>query len=183
MYERLLNLAVPADPEGKGVRLEDCLEEYFNTRVDVSRDGVVEEKGDRPVLSPRNTIRVVKDDPEEEAEALDQVDDAPLQRRWTAVDSSATAGDSSTSEIGHPLVRHRSTSIIQRIVLDDDGKATDADAASLLQKAKRKGSTVVKAVTIPAWQFFRLIRKFSPPRMRLGAIPATESPGCPTQTY
>lgn len=155
VYERLLNLAVPADPEAKGVKLEDCLEEYFNTRVDVSRDGI-EEKGDRPILSPRSTLRLVQDDAEEEAEATDQVDGEPLQRRWTAVESPTSAGGSSTPDPERP-VRHRSTSIIQRIVLDDDGKPADSDTASLFKKAKRKGSTVVKAVTIPAWQFFRLI--------------------------
>lgn len=44
IYERLLNLAVPPDPDGKGVRLEDCLEEYFNAQVDVLRDSL-EDKG------------------------------------------------------------------------------------------------------------------------------------------
>ncbi|KAI3396427.1 hypothetical protein diail_12147 [Diaporthe ilicicola] len=180
VYERLLNLAVPADPEGKGVKLEDCLEEYFNTKVDVSRDGVEEKAGqERPVLTPKSTIRVVTELPEPdagadagvdagpdteadadadfEAESLDQVKLAPLQRRWTSVDTPASKASASNHDETRPSVRHRSTSIIQRIVLDDDGKPTDSEAASLLQKAKRKGATVVKAVTIPAWQFFRLI--------------------------
>lgn len=156
VYERLLNLAVPADPEGKGVKLEDCLEEYFNTKVDVSRDGV-EEKGDRPALSSRNTVRVVQSESEEEAEARDQLDGEPLQPRWTTEETTKLAGEPSTPDAKRPSVRHRSTSIIQRIVLDDDGKPTDSDAGSLLQKAKKKGATVVKAVTIPAWQFYRLI--------------------------
>ncbi|CAN8095626.1 unnamed protein product [Discula destructiva] len=163
VYERLLNLAVPADPEGKGIKLEDCLEEYFNTKVDVSRDGV-EEKGDRPILRSRSTVRIINRDTtpnptaEEEAEALDQVDKEPFSRRSASVQPPTTNGESSTPEPERPSVRHRrSTSIIQRIVLDDDGKPTDPDASSLLQKARRKGSTVVKAVTIPAWQFFRLI--------------------------
>lgn len=168
VYERLLNLAVPADPTGKGVKLEDCLEEYFNTKVDVSRDGV-EEKGDRPTLSTRSTIRIVTDetvpekesvpeqDSEEKFEALDEVDGESLQQRRSSIDASTPNGESSTPVTERPSIRHRSTSIIQRIVLDDEGKPTDSDAGSLLQKAKRKGSTVVKAVTIPAWQFFRLI--------------------------
>lgn len=137
------------------MKLEDCLEEYFNTRVDVSRDGI-EEKGDRPLLSPRSTIRFVQDDTEEEPEAMDQVDGEPLSRRLTAVESPTSAAGSSTPDPDRP-VRHRSTSIIQRIVLDDDGKPADSDTSSLFKKAKRKGSTVVKAVTIPAWQFFRLV--------------------------
>lgn len=163
VYERLLNLAVPADPEGKGIKLEDCLEEYFNTKVDVSRDGVTDEKGERPVLNTRTaTVRLVQDNSEEQEEADDQVSDEPLQRTFT-VDNPDEAGESSTADPDRPTIRHRSTSIIQRIVIDDKGKATDSDGASLLQKAKRKGSTVVKAVTIPAWQFYRLIRKFDKP--------------------
>lgn len=192
VYERLLNLAVPADPEGKGVKLEDCLEEYFNTKVDVSRDGVEEKAGqDRPVLTPKSTIRIVTEAPEPdetgpdngagaeagaaadaadtradteadaEGESSDQVEVAPLQRRWTNMDSPASTASASNPDVTRPSARTRSTSIIQRIVLDDDGKPTDSEAASLLQKAKRKGATVVKAVTIPAWQFFRLIRKSS----------------------
>ncbi|KAK7749792.1 hypothetical protein SLS53_000371 [Cytospora paraplurivora] len=154
VYERLLNLAVPSDPEGKGIKLEDCLEEYFNTKVDVSRDNV-EEKG---VLTPRSTIRTVNDDEDMESESLDQVDMDHLQRRWTLIDSPDEEGSASNSEAERPSARTRSTSIIQRIVLDDEGNPTEeADTVSLLQKAKRKGSTVVKAITIPAWQFFRLI--------------------------
>lgn len=193
VYERLLNLAVPADPEGKGVKLEDCLEEYFNTKVDVSRDGIEEKAGqDRPVLTPKSTIRIVTEVPEPdetghdagagstsagprlrasdgagdaeanaeadtEKESLDKVDMTPLQRRWTSVDSPPSTASASNPDVTRPSARTRSTSIIQRIVLDDEGKPTDSEAASLLQKAKRKGATVVKAVTIPAWQFFRLI--------------------------
>lgn len=157
VYERLLNLAVPADPEGKGVKLEDCMEEYFNTKVDVSRDNV-EEKG---VLTPRSTVRTVDEDEDTDLESLDQVDMDHLQRRWTLIDSPDEEGSASNSEAERASARTRSTSIIQRIVLDDEGKPTEeADSVSLLQKAKRKGSTVVKAITIPAWQFFRLIRMF-----------------------
>jgi hypothetical protein len=161
VYERLLNLAIPADPEGKGVKLEDCLEEYFNTKVDVLRDSLEEKKtGDKPLLSPQRTIRLVTG--EDDTETAD-ADPAPLQRRWTLVDSpiALTTDEAQSSDPQRPSPRHRSTSIIQRIVLDEQGKpASSSEAASptLLEKVKRQGSTVVKAVTIPAWQFFRLIR-------------------------
>lgn len=156
VYERLLNLAVPPDPEGKGVKLEDCLEEYFNTKVDVLRDSLEEKKAAEKVsLSAEPTIRLVT-----EAEDLEETDNdpAPIQRRWTIVEPPAPAGSSSDPQ--RPTPRHRSASIIQRIVLDEEGKPTESDASSpsLLEKFKRQGSTVVKAVTIPAWQFFRLIR-------------------------
>jgi hypothetical protein len=44
------------------------------------------------------------------------------------------------------------------MLVDATGRPAAEEDLSLLEKAKRKGSTVVKAVTIPAWQFFRLIR-------------------------
>ena len=62
VYERLLNLAVPPDPEGKGVKLEDCLEEYFNTKVDVLRDSLEEKKaGEKVSITGEPTIRLVSE--------------------------------------------------------------------------------------------------------------------------
>ena len=93
----------------------------------------------------------------------DTFDDlAPLQRRWSTLDSAGSSSATPTTErpVTRPSARLRSTSIIQRVVLDAEGKPTDADASTLLQKVKRQGSTVVKAVTIPAWQFFKLIREY-----------------------
>src|SRR3569833_2262501 len=157
VYERLLNLAVPPDPEGKGVKLEDCLEEYFNTKVDVLRDSLEEKKAaDKASLSPKTTIRLVTEDADP---AAADHDPAPLQRRWTPAPK--TPSSPSTSE-SRPVARHRSTSNIQQNKQKDEGKpSTPTDTSTILQKVKRQGSTVVKAVTIPAWQFFRLIRTFT----------------------
>lgn len=168
VHERLLNLAVPPDPDGKGVKLEDCLEEYFNNKVDVHRDSLDEKRGlEKAVSTPRSTIRVVT--PEEGAGPSHLHDGLSLQRRWTTATGTAASPTSKTGATfqheaeTRPMPRHRATSIIQRFVVDKEGHATDADAedtSSLVQMAKRTGSTVVKAVTIPAWQFFRLIREF-----------------------
>jgi hypothetical protein len=170
VHERLLNLAVPPDPEGKGIKLEDCLEEYFNNKVDVLRDSLEEKKVlEKSISSPKSTIRIVTEDDQDEAN--DHKAGLHLQRRWTTTNVAHTFVESPTIIAGpsfathpdeRPTPRHRSTSIIQRILVDDKGHATEAnteDGSGLLQMAKRTGSTVVKAVTIPAWQFFRLIRK------------------------
>ncbi|KAH8664088.1 ubiquitin carboxyl-terminal hydrolase-domain-containing protein [Xylariales sp. PMI_506] len=175
VYERLLNLAVPPDTEGKGIKLEDCLEEYFNSQVDVHRDSFEDGKGGKrsiqtpvpltPIVSeppstPRSTIRLVTDEDDKECSSptaleVENSQMAPLERRWT--ENPATRPSSSQTPTS-PTRPHRSRteSIIQRVVLDEQGKPTEADAASLFERAKRKAS-VVKAVTIPAWQFFRLI--------------------------
>ena len=335
VYERLLNLAVPPDPKGKGVKLEDCLEEYFNTRVDVLRDSLVENKSSSTAktaaMSPGETIRVVspeqgpntpraaddddsaksklteatvsmespvsassivatdttstnstamteasvvsdateatiiakgpgsnakapatsapeagaasndtalatdgaseglsaanadsgeigtvsgnapngqatEDTAELAAEpspkaaskpttesafesaigpAMDDVvtaspvavsstdpssesfdmDPAPV-RRWTMLEPHKLTPENRTASSSSDTRaflnnRQRSTSIIQRIVLEDSQTSTASNSSSLLQQFKRQGSTIIKAVTIPAWQFFRLIRKQS----------------------
>ncbi|KAM0287419.1 hypothetical protein ACHAQH_000369 [Verticillium albo-atrum] len=160
--ERLLNLAVPPDPEGKGLRLEDCLEEYFNTQVDVLRDSNQDEKRDarRPAASRLNTIRVVTHNEEIESPTngvvASPVDMSPvLARRMT--DSADALINGETAESSRPVPRHRSTSVIQHVLVDGKGRPAETDNSTLLERARRKSSTVVKAVTIPAWQFFRLI--------------------------
>lgn len=211
VHERLLNLAVPEDTEGKGIKLEDCLEEYFNTRVDVLRDSEVAKKsltGDTltpltpvpPTTALRNTIRMVGPDtsegsvmmsaspvamtpmalPEASADSStlfnsdhcsedkdnsDENAKSPLMRehllKERALSQPVTTATSSDFQ-QRPSTRHRSASVIQRVVIDEQGRptATDTDSTTMVQRAKRAGSTVVKAVTIPAWQFFRLIRKY-----------------------
>ncbi|OLN84881.1 hypothetical protein CCHL11_03961 [Colletotrichum chlorophyti] len=163
VYERLLNLAVPPDPEGKGIRLEDCLEEYFNTQVDVLRDSHEDKKeaeGSTPVN--KNTIRLVTREDSVESDTADDLSSSPLQlspaleRKWTAspAPNGAPASPGSSSR---PTPRHRSTSVIQRVVLEEKEEAKETESTTILEKACRTSSTVVKAVTIPAWQFFRLI--------------------------
>jgi hypothetical protein len=172
VHERCLNLPVPPDTEGKGIKLEDCMEAYFNNRVDVLRDSLEEKASvDRPPHSPKSTIRVVYEDDDNEAEvegSLTQENgDAPahMRRRWTthgAITHSPTASSHSDSALSSGS-RARSTSIIQRIVVNDkqNGESsTDAETRSLIERVKRTGSSMVKAVTIPAWQFYRLIRKY-----------------------
>lgn len=158
VYERLLNLAVPPDPEGKGIKLEDCLEEYFNTKVDVLRDSLEEKAPQTPRLDTAYSRLIAEENAGEPATPVAspiQMENRPVQAPLTSLESSEPSPSPS-----RPLPRHRATSIIQRVVLDDQGRPTEsaeADSATLLQRAKRTGSTVVKAVTIPAWQFFRLI--------------------------
>ncbi|KAK1760776.1 ubiquitin carboxyl-terminal hydrolase 14 [Echria macrotheca] len=179
VHERLLNLAVPPDPEGKGLKLEDCLEEYFNNKVDVLRDSFDDKKvSDRPgVASRRATIRIVPENEILSGSGV-HIEDGPLSRTLSITEQMVqspvetpgsssfrsfeppveTPGSSSFRSFEPPSVsRNRSASIIQRIVVDEDGGTGDAADQSFLRRARRTGSTVVKAVTIPAWQFFRLI--------------------------
>ncbi|KAK8034394.1 hypothetical protein PG993_009389 [Apiospora rasikravindrae] len=180
VYERLLNLAVPPADEEKGVKLEDCLEEYFNSQVDVHRDDLEETKTARRLTltptpktptahatpsTPKSTIRLVTNGDDEENTSVgssgtsdEETHDhsTPLERRWTERPTTATSASESVKSHTQPQ-RSRTESLIQRVVLDEQTKSAErADNASLFAKAKRTAS-VVKAVTIPAWQFFRLI--------------------------
>ncbi|KAI8630134.1 cysteine proteinase [Xylariaceae sp. FL1651] len=185
VYERLLNLAIPPDSEGKGVRLEDCLEEYFNSQVDVLRDSLDEKKtGDRSDLTPtpeltdtpstpKGAVHIVEVNGSSKSTSPDSANDAQhqilAQPRSAAPDlqlsETQSNPESQPSASGfHSIMRpHRSRteSIIQRVVIDEQEKSSDADAAGLFQRAKKTAS-VVKAVTIPAWQFFKLIPWHSP---------------------
>ncbi|KAI6782452.1 uncharacterized protein J7T54_001309 [Emericellopsis cladophorae] len=155
VYERLLNLAVPEDPHGKGVKLEDCLEEYFNTRVEVNRDSEEAkmsklENGPllrRPSMLARNTIKIL-------------TDGVPSSTAMTASPLAETAPVSqpkSHEMEAEPECEHVETQIDVDVADQPGDAGSGGEDASLLEKAKRKGSTVVKTVTIPAWQFFRLI--------------------------
>ncbi|KAF7528207.1 hypothetical protein G7054_g10224 [Neopestalotiopsis clavispora] len=189
VYERLLNLAVPPDTDGKGIDLEDCLEEYFNSQVHVHRDSLDGDRkgGLRATLTPipqtptpanmpstpKSTIRLVNEDEDQEkasaaqedqpsaaeVEVADETHMSPLARRWTENSASRPSTAQGPSSPTRPN-RSRTESIIQRVVLDKD-KSTGSEPAGLFQRAKRTAS-VVKAVTIPAWQFFRLIPWHSP---------------------
>ncbi|KAI1753498.1 cysteine proteinase [Xylaria castorea] len=174
VYERLLNLAVPPDTEGKGVKLEDCLEEYFNSQVDVHREGLDEKRSSdgfdqlptptslNSPITPKSTIRVVETEDSQASFPLEAFPDAQTQtiEQQNQVAPYLHASDVKSNMVLRPL-RSRTDSIIQRIVIDRQEQSSDTDTASLFQRAKRKAS-VVKAVTIPAWQFFKLIPWHSP---------------------
>jgi hypothetical protein len=190
VYERLLNLAVPPETEGKAMKLEDCLEEYFNARVDVLRDSeelkktaTAERRDSMPPLVHRNTVRIVTENspastvmtsspvlmtpshtqPPDmnggDTITMQRID--PLERQNSS--DPQLFNDAKPESPSRPPARHRSTSVIQNIHLDDTLRRSITEDSVMSRRSKRKGSTVVKAVTIPAWQFFRLIRMYQAP--------------------
>ncbi|KAI1175454.1 cysteine proteinase [Nemania sp. FL0916] len=179
VYERLLNLAVPSESEGKGVKLEDCLEEYFNSQVDVHREGLDEKKpidGFDQFPTPTSPTSASKAAETEDSQNCTSPAALPHAELQMGEQSNSELSNSDAHEIHAdpepkppspappPLLqqhRSRTDSIIQRVVIDRREQSSDADTASLFQRAKRKAS-VVKAVTIPAWQFFKLIPWHSP---------------------
>lgn len=207
VHERLLNLAIPPDPDGKGVKLEDCLEDYFNTTVDVLRDTLEEKRKD---AESRRSIRVVPGEMElpttengttaeessltaesslmaessqtaessltaESSQTADKIAVKPIP--WTSTASLShspletptssfvppilSRGPSVKSLESRPAARSRSTSIIQRISVNDFAKTPtpNKEKEPLIPEEEHTAPTMATAITIPAWQFFRLIRK------------------------
>ncbi|KAK2595784.1 hypothetical protein QQS21_006547 [Conoideocrella luteorostrata] len=143
VYERLLNLAVPPDPEGKGIKLEDCLEEYFNSKVEVERyleEGTKDSTHEG--FSP--------------SQASGSQNIAPVLSPDTL--SNTNEGNEGDNTSSRPAVRGRSASVIQRVVIDKKGRPTGArDGVMARQTSDEGAKQVVKISRMPAWLSFRLI--------------------------
>jgi len=175
--ERLLEVAIPQQaPEGRPIRLEDCLEEYFNARVEVVRR-----------LDRRNTLQLPNtqsspisslptvDEKERIAEHFEGSGDAsvlvmsPMEDKPELVEhmggtdadalKSMTPVQTSNSSVSvPPTTRQRSTSIIRRVVVPEEtGEGSASGDNASVHSSVRKAS-LRKEVLMPAWQFFRIIR-------------------------
>ncbi|PVH85444.1 cysteine proteinase [Cadophora sp. DSE1049] len=163
--ERLLDVAVPDEPpEGRShVRLEDCLENYFNNRVLVMRR--LERSNTNSSLKPSSSHYEEKG----EASALPHINVNVNELNWSTPDTPITPGTPLTPNSSRDGGRDRATSIIRHVIIPEEGDsdaATEAGTtvvevdgnASIVSgnEALRKGS-VRKEIMMPAWQFFNLI--------------------------
>ncbi|KAH8434622.1 ubiquitin C-terminal hydrolase family protein [Aspergillus melleus] len=149
--ERLLEVAIPEPEEGKTVTLEDCLESYFNNRIEVKRH-----------LERRNTVSSTKS-VDSMAKGftthVETVEVSPSPAASPTVSSPVRLDSgnpiSSVTETGNanPQMPRRSSIVQQRFIPDpEDEKADDLGAIT----SQRRGS-YRKEVMMPAWQFFSLI--------------------------
>jgi hypothetical protein len=150
IQERLLEVAVPPDPgNGRAIQLEDCLENFFNNRVEVVRR-----------LDRSNTFSSVRSgqSPSGEKSGSQHVEITELA--WPTHDSpTSPTPEDPGSPLTPTLGRPRAGSIIRRRLVreDENGEPlTDSEAGST-RHSIRKGS-IRKEVLMPAWQFFNLIR-------------------------
>ncbi|KAH7321512.1 ubiquitin C-terminal hydrolase family protein [Rhexocercosporidium sp. MPI-PUGE-AT-0058] len=168
IQERLLDVAVPDEPPpGKPtVRLEDCLESYFNNRVTVMRR--LERSNTNSSQKPSSSHYEEKG----EASALPHINVNVNELSWSTPDTPITPGTPLGPSLSQEGGRDRATSIIRHVVIPEEGESCaavdnttveiegnngndepgmDPSSASL-----PKGSTR-KEVMMPAWQFFNLI--------------------------
>jgi hypothetical protein len=150
--ERLLEVAIPPDSgTGKSITLEDCLETYFNNRIEVRR--YLERRNtSNSVRSADSTMGVAT-----HVEEVDSRQSSPARSQW----SGEPATPMTPGSPNRPM-RHRAPSILQERFIPDE---RDADSEKIdwndeTKGRSRKGS-FRKEVMMPAWQFFSLIRNYS----------------------
>lgn len=209
--ERLLEVAVPQAPaNGRPIQLEDCLEEHFNTRVEIvrrlerrdtlqrsnTRGSVIssmsaaEEKGavadhveevpvtpavvgtpdaakateedhTTPIFVTENVALEKEDDAANHETATGGEPEEDIHIRTVELNESApsTPATLTPTTTGRPVVtRERATSIIRRRVIIEEAGESSSDVTNPRSATKRKAS-MRKEVLMPAWQFFRIIRK------------------------
>ena len=141
--ERLLELAIPEQrSDGHDVKLEDCLELYFNNRIEVKR--YLEE------IERRNTLGSAQSDSvgSTKAQAVHyEVKELDISQPSSPVPQSVP-GDAWPSR--PHMQRLRAPSLIQEYYVDEKRGFLKFDKDGKHPRLRRE-------VTMPAWQFFRLI--------------------------
>ncbi|KAL2067894.1 hypothetical protein VTL71DRAFT_15992 [Oculimacula yallundae] len=174
IQERLLDVAVPDEPPpGKPtVRLEDCLESYFNNRVTVLRRLERTNTGSslKGGFSSHHEEKGFSSHHEEKGEPsiLPHINVNVNELSWSTPDTPITPGSPITPNGSRDSGRNHAESIIRHVVIPEEGDSSTAntiveiDGTDLYSELSsngaslRKGS-VRKEVMMPAWQFFNLI--------------------------
>lgn len=142
--ERLLDVAIPEHrPEAEPLTLEECLEEYFNNRVEVKR-----------ALLRRNTLQSRASRSSLDKGGANHVETVEVNS--SGENSPAPPDRTPGTTFQRPgLGRERTTSIFseRRVEVSLDGE-NSGDVQS-----RKRGSSMRKEVLMPAWQFLNLIRK------------------------
>ena len=146
--ERLLEVAIPEESsDGKQITLEDCLETYFNSRIEVKR-----------YLERRGTLNSMRSRP-----SLDTSKEHALHIESLEVDDSQPStplANVPQSPLPPYSSRQRAPSLIQESYISEKNENSDMaplqDGAN--QHSRPRAGTIRKEVMMPAWQFFSLIR-------------------------
>jgi hypothetical protein len=157
--ERLLEVALPPEPtDGSTLTLEDCLEAYFNNRIEVKRH--MERRNTLASTRSVDSMSISKGF----ASHVEEVDTTPTV---SPVQSNSPQGEKpnpwssveqSTETLGPNGISRRNSIVRERFIPDPtDEKADQPSPGSDLQQ--RRG-IFRKEVMMPAWQFFSLIREF-----------------------
>ena len=133
--ERLLELAIPEEPpDGHVITLEECLELYFNNKIEVKRY--------LDSLERRGTLNSIRSH-----QSVDSM---------KAHSSHVEIAELDTSLIAPTYQRHRAPSIIQEHYIDEKSGMLGR-SPSIAEEPRGRNGRVRKEFLMPAWQFFSLI--------------------------
>ncbi|KAF2404671.1 cysteine proteinase [Trichodelitschia bisporula] len=136
--ERLLEVAIPPPPtDGSAVKLEDCLESYFNNKIEVKRH-----------LQRRNTLQSVR------ASDIKKVNVAQVEHLELRSNSPSRTLDRhffprDTNDLAASIFSQRHVDVGELVE-----KRTRDD---MLLNSRTRSGTIRREVLMPAWQFFSLI--------------------------
>ena len=150
--ERLLELAIPEDPgDGRVITLEDCLEMFFNNKIEVKRYLDMLER--RNTLSSMRSRRSV--DSTKAHTSHVEVAELDNSQPSSPVAQQPQVSAIPVSPVRPTAQRHRAPSIIQEHYISEKSEMLDCPS-SIDEKGPLPGR-VRKEVMMPAWQFFSLI--------------------------
>ncbi|KAF9890944.1 hypothetical protein FE257_005201 [Aspergillus nanangensis] len=151
--ERLLEIAIPEASDGQTVTLEDCLESYFNNRIEVKRH--LERQNTSASTRSLDSLCKGSSTHIETVEVTPSPTASPTAISPLRPDDLQPMSSVTTQASEHETTRNRRNSIVQeRFVPDPEGEQL-ADHNDL-NNSQRRGS-YRKEVMMPAWQFFSLI--------------------------
>ncbi|CAG8919205.1 unnamed protein product [Penicillium salamii] len=162
--ERLLEVAIPPEPtDGSSLTLEDCLEAYFNNRIEVKRH-----------LERRNTAASIRSMDSMSKGSTSHIEAVEIETTPTLSPTETNASPvegaspwSSFTEFSESLKASRSAgrraSIVRERFFPDSGSSddtnnenVDAEKETNPDNQTQRGA-YKKEVMMPAWQFFSLI--------------------------
>lgn len=153
--ERLLEVAIPEDNphSDEPIKLEECLEVYFNNRIEVRRH-----------LERRSTLHSTQENGQsaqgssEKSNVMhvETVEVVSAPETPPAPTYSRTSSNPK-SPVKPVNTRHRTDSIFSERHAED-GEPSD-NRPPVGPGRARSGSLAKKEITMPAWQFFSLIRE------------------------
>jgi hypothetical protein len=151
--ERLLEVALPDPPEdGSAIKLEDCLESYFNNKIEVKR-----------YLQRRNTVQSFRSIDASKGQVL-HVESVELEPDSPGPGSPSMSSPNTPSLATRPVnPRPRADSIFSQRRIQNgepsDKKTHDDISIGSGASGRARAGTMRKEISIPAWQFFSLIRE------------------------
>ena len=154
--ERLLEVAIPEEPsDARTITLEECLETYFNNRIEVKRF----------LLDRRLTTTSARS-----RWSIDSTKGRALHIEAVEVDNSQPSTPTSMlpqsslplySPARPSIPRDRAPSIIQEYYPSEKSEIPELSLSNLEvdgQNGRPRQQSIKKEILMPAWQFFSLIR-------------------------